>query len=117
MSLPRPRTELARRGAWAAVTTRAPGVRPMAAPALKRAHRPKEIFSVVTTLAGAANHGRLVGSTTKVPLTDSETSHPSLPVESTLRLSFTGPDWHNAYAPSKWRLFYLSMLHAATTLR
>ena len=44
-------------GAWSAVITRAPGVRPMAAPALKRAHRPEGTFSVVTTLAGANAFG------------------------------------------------------------
>ena len=54
MSLPRARVDLARCGPWSAVITRAPGGRPMAAPALKRAHRPKDTFSVVTTLAGAA---------------------------------------------------------------
>ena len=53
MSLPRARVDLARCGPWSAVITRAPGGRPTAAPALKRAHRPKETFSVVTTLAGA----------------------------------------------------------------
>ena len=53
MSLPRARVDLARCGPWSAVIARAPGGRPMAAPALKRAHRPKGTCSVVATLAGA----------------------------------------------------------------
>ena len=66
MSLPRARVDLARCGPWSAVITRAPGGRPMAAPALKRAHRPKETFSVVTTLAGARRCTRFLGGMGRV---------------------------------------------------